>query len=561
MKAKAKKRFSIRLAKALCLFMACSLMMGMTVTASYRAGEPDTGETVVKDVSADMRDDAEEQAADEPLDTDTDNPDLPETMPDDPAEEATEEPSPEDFDEEEEPADSTEEPLLDIYEYEVSVSGGGGWYNTPTVFQIQVQDLTGAGWAKVEISIQEEEELIDLTEVLYRQGIAIYTISKNCTIFVYVTDPGGGVHISVFTVECFDYDGPIVRAGIDNTVLHIEAVDSLSGVQGIIVNNKLYTTLENGILNLPISENTTDTVFEIRALDNLKNESQLSTIANPFYRDPSDAHGEHCPPDCDCRTRTTDPTPSPPASEPTPTATPRPAATPTPVATETPMPQRTEALDIGEEMFTIEAGEPFTTTGDAVTRDLLYDKYTNKQFIVLETRNGETFYLVIDYDKPLDEEGEHYETYFLNLVDEADLMALVDDDPMAATAPVCTCTDKCEIGHINTSCDVCRANMSECMGKRIITPSPEPEPDTKTEPKPEKPAKKNNAGRTIVLATLLLAAFGSGVFYWFKLRKSAPKSRELVDLDDYDYGEEEDSDEEYITEPDDTDASEADAIE
>ena len=225
------------------------------------------------------------------------------------------------------------------------------------------------------------------------------------------------------------------------------------------------------------------------------------------------------------------------------------------------MPQRTEAPDIVEEPITIEAGAPFTTTGDAVTRDLLYDKYTNKQFVVLETRNGEIFYLVIDYDKPLDEEGEHYETYFLNLVDEADLMALVDDDPMAATAPVCTCTDKCEIGHINTSCDVCRANMSECMGKRIITPSPEPEPDTKTEPKPEEPAKKNNAGRTIVLATLLLAAFGSGVFYWFKLRKSAPKSRELVDLDDYDYGEEEDSDEEYITEPDDTDASEADAIE
>ena len=30
------------------------------------------------------------------------------------------------------------------------------------------------------------------------------------------------------------------------------------------------------------------------------------------------------------------------------------------------------------------------------------------------------FYMVIDYDKPLDEDGEQYETYFLNLVDSRD---------------------------------------------------------------------------------------------------------------------------------------------
>ena len=62
---------------------------------------------------------------------------------------------------------------------------------------------------------------------------------------------------------------------------------------------------------------------------------------------------------------------------------------------------------------------------------MLYDKYSNKQFITVETRNGETFYLVIDYDKPLDEDGERYETYFLNLVDEADLLALIDGDKKA----------------------------------------------------------------------------------------------------------------------------------
>ena len=70
---------------------------------------------------------------------------------------------------------------------------------------------------------------------------------------------------------------------------------------------------------------------------------------------------------------------------------------------------------------TIEPGEGFTEEGNLVTRDLLYDEHTNKQFITVETKGGNTFYIVIDYDKPVDEEGEQYHTYFLNTVDEADL--------------------------------------------------------------------------------------------------------------------------------------------
>lgn len=101
----------------------------------------------------------------------------------------------------------------------------------------------------------------------------------------------------------------------------------------------------------------------------------------------------------------------------------------------------------------------------------------------METRNGHTLYLVIDYDKPLDEDGEQYETYFLNLVDESDLLALLDEDD---TVPVCTCKDKCEAGAVNTSCEVCKNNMTECMGKEAepvtepeVTPEPEPEPEKK----------------------------------------------------------------------------------
>mgnify|MGYP000621086589 CR=1 FL=1 len=51
-----------------------------------------------------------------------------------------------------------------------------------------------------------------------------------------------------------------------------------------------------------------------------------------------------------------------------------------------------------------------------MTRDLLYDEHTNKQFITVQTAGGNTFYIVIDYDKPVDEEGEQYETYSSSVV-------------------------------------------------------------------------------------------------------------------------------------------------
>ena len=81
-----------------------------------------------------------------------------------------------------------------------------------------------------------------------------------------------------------------------------------------------------------------------------------------------------------------------------------------------------EGLDPAEETTTpeptIEPGEGFTEEGNLVTRDLLYDEHTNKQFITVQTSGGSTFYIVIDYDKPTDEDAEQYETYFFSVVDE-----------------------------------------------------------------------------------------------------------------------------------------------
>ena len=44
---------------------------------------------------------------------------------------------------------------------------------------------------------------------------------------------------------------------------------------------------------------------------------------------------------------------------------------------------------------TLPAGEPIDDEGNASTRDLLFDKATNKQFITIQTKNGNTFYMLL----------------------------------------------------------------------------------------------------------------------------------------------------------------------
>ena len=87
--------------------------------------------------------------------------------------------------------------------------------------------------------------------------------------------------------------------------------------------------------------------------------------------------------------------------------------------------QEWDGLDPVEPLPTeaVDPGEGFTENGNLVTRDLLHDKATNKQFITVQTGGGNTFYIVIDSDKPTDEDGEQYQTSFLHMVDEADLLA------------------------------------------------------------------------------------------------------------------------------------------
>lgn len=181
---------------------------------------------------------------------------------------------------------------------------------------------------------------------------------------------------------------------------------------------------------------------------------------------------------------------------------------PTPTAMVTVMPVVTTPV-----LAEAEPGYPFSASDNAFTRDLLYDKFTNKQFIAIETRNGDVFYMVIDYDKPLDDKGERYETYFLNLVDSRDLLDIVD----AKDIP-----DEPEVIYITP--------------EPTVIPTPAPAPVTE-----EKPTKDNNSA-TLGLIGVLLAAAG-GALWYFKFRKPGG-GKGKPSMDDYGYDDEDEEAEE-----------------
>ena len=161
---------------------------------------------------------------------------------------------------------------------------------------------------------------------------------------------------------------------------------------------------------------------------------------------------------------------------------------------------------------------------DIIPSDLAtYGSEAKKLLQDLQSRNY--FYILIDRAN----EDKKTAVHFLNQVDEADLMALMEDGTAKEEPPaVCSCSTKCETGTVNTACPVCATDMSKCTGKAPEPPAETPEPEKET------PAGLNPAALILLLALL----GGGGVFAYLKLVKNKPKTKGNDSLDDYDYGEE-----------------------
>ena len=121
--------------------------------------------------------------------------------------------------------------------------------------------------------------------------------------------------------------------------------------------------------------------------------------------------------------------------------------------------------------------------------------------------------MIIDYDKPLDEDGERYETYFLNLVDSRDLLDIVDESLIEP-----------EIVYVT------------------------PEPTAIPTQAPVTAESERDSGNASMLGLVgILAVAGGGALWYFKLRKPR-QSKPAGYEQDYGFDEEDDEDEETVNE-------------
>lgn len=175
---------------------------------------------------------------------------------------------------------------------------------------------------------------------------------------------------------------------------------------------------------------------------------------------------------------------------------------------------------------------PLTPEGNlTLVDDVEQTDEIDKQFITAVSKNGNYFYLVID------RAGDTDNVYLLNMVDEADLLALMEDGTVEPK--ICSCTDKCEVGAVNADCPVCSTDKTKCTGKaaEVTEPAGEPQPEKE---------KSNPMG--ILVLVLAVGLIGGGIFYYFKVVKNKAKPQSNPNVNEYDYSDEDDEEYEPISE-------------
>ena len=479
-------------------------------------GQTETGE-VTEEATEESAMQPTEQPSEEPTAEPTDEPTAePTTEPtEQPTAEPTDEPTAEPTTEptQQPTTEPTAEPMPEGA-YKITVVSPAKWQKDKATAKINIVDVNGTGWANIRIVVATENGWQTVVDGDDQSASYSVELRENATIHVSITDHAGNVQAKSEAISCFDSTPPTVKAGVSGEVICIEATDSISGVAAVYVNgHKLKysgTTLDANIREYADGKQQ----IAIYAVDLAGNVSQKVYVKNPFYgRDDSSSSSSDSKPSA-----TKKPSSGGAKTTPKPTATP----IPTDVPQATMQPQTTAAPDI-DALYALLAqlaggtgtsepteGKPFSMGGNMKTVDLLYSKATNKQFITVQTRKGETYYLVIDYDKPLDKDGEQYETYFLNLVDDRDLFGVVSKDEQPTPEPTATPTPK---------------------------PTAEPKPETEK-------ATDSTAMMALVLLVVLIAG-GAAAFVVLEKKRDA-QTRYNTELDDDDDEEEigEDNEEE-----------------
>ena len=165
-----------------------------------------------------------------------------------------------------------------------------------------------------------------------------------------------------------------------------------------------------------------------------------------------------------------------------------------------------------------EAAVPLSPEGNlTIVDDLEGEQAEDKQFITVKTKAGNTFYLIID------RAGKENNVYFLNLVDEADLRALMEEDGTLGPLP------------------------GEGAVPTVPEPEPEPTPEPETEVEDPAPVKSMNPVPILMVLPVLL---GGGGLWYFKLRKPKSNVKGSTNLDEYSFDDDDDSEEKLMVEED-----------
>ena len=160
--------------------------------------------------------------------------------------------------------------------------------------------------------------------------------------------------------------------------------------------------------------------------------------------------------------------------------------------------------------------------------DLDEEESKNLQYMTVKTKSGNIFYLIVDRN------GDEDNVYFLNMVDESDLMALMDEETQEkfreATAPEAPVKE------------------TEVSADTLLFSNQDKENDSKDAANGQKEEKKNTGSNPLV-TLIIFVIIGGGVaggYYFFKIKPQKEQPALDEDLEFYD-------DEDYVNEDEMTD--------